>query len=69
MNDIPQLLRMHTASTRATKNRAKNGFTSHTVLCYKALALIRVSKKQEEEVYLSQKEGDILINYSHAFLL
>ena len=30
------------------QNRAKNGLTDHTVLCYKALALIRVSKNKKK---------------------
>ena len=54
MNDIPQLLRMHTASTRATKNRAKNGLTGHTVLCYKALALNRVPKTRRRGLFESK---------------
>ncbi|MDO4752310.1 MAG: hypothetical protein Q4A24_09430 [Akkermansia sp.] len=43
------------------QNRAKNGLTDHSSLCYKTLVLIR-AKKQEEMACSSQKEGDSLFS-------
>jgi len=43
------------------QNRAKNGLTARTALCYKTFALIR-TKKQEEIAYSCQKEGGSLAN-------